>query len=81
MKQVLVQLDDETARRLDQTIPSGSRKRSEFIRTAIRKALWEMEERATAEAYRAEPDASEPAHFEAAAWDPPPAQRPRKRSR
>jgi predicted transcriptional regulator len=81
MKQVLLELDDETAARLDEVAPARSRKRSEFIRAAIRKALLEVQERATEAAYRRRPD-TEQAYFDACAWEvrePVPARRRRKR--
>jgi len=71
MKRVLLEIDDEMARRLDRVTPGRSRQRSEFIRNAIRRALWDLEEKATAEAYRRQPDATT-AYLEAAAWEPPP---------
>jgi predicted DNA-binding protein len=67
MKQILLELDDDTAARLDAAAPPRSRKRSEFIRSAIRRALWELEEQATEAAYRLRPD-TEPAYFDASAW-------------
>lgn len=69
MKQLLVELDDETADKLEQVAPARSRKRSQFVRTAIRRALWALEEQATAEAYRSRPDSSEDAYVDARAWD------------
>ena len=66
MKQVLLELDDETAARLDEVAPA--RKRSEFIRAAIRRALLEVQERATEAAYGRHPD-TEPVHFDAALWE------------
>ena len=48
MKSMLVELDDDVAARLERVAPARSRQRSEFIRNAIRRALWELEERATA---------------------------------
>ena len=58
MKSMLVELDDDVAARLERVAPAQSRQRSEFIRNAIRRALWELEERATADAYRRQPDTS-----------------------
>jgi predicted transcriptional regulator len=69
MKSVLVELDDDVMVRLERVAPGRSRRRSEFIRDAIRRALWELEERATAEAYRTQPDTS-PAYVAADAWEP-----------
>jgi hypothetical protein len=67
MKSLVIKIDDETAARFERVAPGRSRQRSEFIRTAIRKALWELEERETAEAYRRQPD-TEPAYFDAQTW-------------
>lgn len=68
MKQILLEVDDETAARLDEVAPARSRKRSEFIRAAIRRALWELQEQATEAAYRQQPD-SEPVYLDASAWE------------
>jgi hypothetical protein len=67
MKSVLIELDDETVERIERVAPGRTRQRSEFIRNAIRRALWELEERQTADAYRRQPD-SEHAYLEADAW-------------
>jgi predicted transcriptional regulator len=56
MKSLLIEVDDELAGRLEQVAPARSRRRSEFVRAAILKALWEAEEQATAEAYARLPD-------------------------
>ncbi|MBI5083137.1 MAG: hypothetical protein HZB13_00860 [Acidobacteria bacterium] len=60
MKQILVQLDDQTLQALDAVAPSASRKRSEFIRQAVRKAIREAEYAAMREAYAKQPDSSSP---------------------
>jgi predicted transcriptional regulator len=73
MKSLLVEVDDELAVRLDRVAPARSRRRSEFIRAAILKALWEAEEQATAEAYARQPDSPHVA-FDPTVWessDPP----------
>lgn len=67
--QVLIELDAETLRRLEAVAPGKSRKRSAFIRAAVQKALWELEEENTRRAYLASPDA-EPVAFDAGAWEP-----------
>lgn len=67
MVQVLVQLDEETLRRLEEVAPARSRLRSRFIRAALQRALAEEQERRTAEAYRRQPD-DEPVYFDASAW-------------
>jgi predicted transcriptional regulator len=66
MKQILVQLDDRTAQKLEAVVPGRSRKRSEFIRQAIAKALLELAEHQTRAAYARAPD-HEPV-FDAAQW-------------
>jgi Arc/MetJ-type ribon-helix-helix transcriptional regulator len=68
MKQILLEVDDETAARLDEVAPARSRKRSEFIRAAIRRALRDIQEQATEAAYSLKPD-SEPVYFDAATWE------------
>ena len=79
MKAVLVELDDEVAARLEQVAPGRSRRRSEFIRNAIRQALWRLEEHATAEAYTQQPDSSA-AYLSSDVWEAQ-AGAPKKRAR
>ena len=79
MKQLLVEVEDDVAAELERVAPARSRRRSEFIRLAIRKALWEEEERATAEAYRRQPDSADEVHVDAAVWEPKRAKRGRGR--
>jgi predicted transcriptional regulator len=69
MKTLIVELDDEVVAKLERVAPGRSRQRSEFIRNAIRKALWELEEQATAEAYRQQPDSGGDAYLEPAVWE------------
>jgi metal-responsive CopG/Arc/MetJ family transcriptional regulator len=74
MKQILVEIDDRTAAELERVAPARSRQRSEFIRSALRRALWEQEEHATREAYLATPD--EPSTYvEPRAWEAVPRRR------
>jgi predicted transcriptional regulator len=68
MKQILIELDDATAARLEAVAPARSRRRSEFVRAAIRRALAAVREEEAAAAYARHPD-SEPAYFDAAAWE------------
>lgn len=68
MKQLLVEIEDDDARRLEQVAPARSRKRSEFIRSAIRRALWEIEERATRKAYKRYPDSAQ-AYLDPIVWE------------
>jgi predicted transcriptional regulator len=87
MKQVLVQLDDELAERLEEIAPAKSHKRSEFVRAAIARALLEAMESRTRDAYARWPD--EPSAFDPREWAPeseavhPPSRRdePRRRNK
>lgn len=72
MKALLIELDPETAARLDKVAPGRSRRRSEFVRAAIRRALWELEERVTEAAYRRQPDSAEDAHVDPGLWEAAP---------
>ena len=80
MKALLIDLDPDTAARLDKVAPSRSRRRSEFVRAAIRGALWQLEERATEAAYLRQPDSAEDAYVDPDAWEALPRHR-RARSR
>jgi predicted transcriptional regulator len=79
MKQVLIEIDDQTLRELERIAPASARKRSAFIRDAIRKALLEAAEQRMAEAYRRMPDTLDPGYFEPDEWEPVP--KPARRSR
>jgi predicted transcriptional regulator len=70
MKTLIVELDDEVAAKLEQVAPGRARRRSEFIRNAVRKALWEIEEQATADAYRRQPDSAEDTYVNPNVWEP-----------
>ena len=74
MKQLLIEIDEDMAKQLERVAPSRSRRRSEFIRNAIRQALWNLEERATAKAYARQPDSAE-AYLDAAVWQAGPRSR------
>ncbi len=68
MKRILVEIDDATARALDRVAPARQRRRSAFVRAAIRRALEaEIEERTDA-AYRRMPQ--QPSYFDPAEWEP-----------
>ncbi len=80
MKQLLIEVDEDTFKKLEQIAPARSRRRSAFIRSAIHKAICAEQERATAEAYRRTPDSAADAWFDPRVWEPkPPAYRARKR--
>ena len=75
MKAFLVELDDEVAAKLKRVAPGRARQRSEFVRNAIRRALWDIDEQVTAEAYRRQPDSGDDAYLNSDMWEP----RPRSR--
>jgi predicted transcriptional regulator len=81
MKTLIVELDDEVAAKLERVAPGRARQRSEFIRNAVRKALWDLEEQATAEAYHRQPDSGKDAYLDAAVWEPQTARPRRTRKR
>jgi metal-responsive CopG/Arc/MetJ family transcriptional regulator len=56
MKSLLVQLDEPTFRALNRVAPAAQRRRAEFVRTAIRKAIREAEEAHTRKTYLEKPD-------------------------
>lgn len=70
MKRLLIEVDDDTVQRLDKIAPARSRQRPAFIRAAIQRALWEIEERRTREAYTRWPDAAEEAYLDPSVWEP-----------
>lgn len=70
MTTMTIELEDEVVERLERVTPSRSR-RSEFVATAIRKALWELEEQDTAAAYARKPDSEEDAYVDPDAWESP----------
>jgi len=70
MKTLRVEIDDELAVRLERVAPARSRRRSEFVRVAVLKALWEAEEQAAAEAYARQSDSLHTA-FDPTVWERP----------
>lgn len=81
MKQLLVQVDDDLAAKLEKVAPGHSRRRSEFIRHALRQALWKLEEQATTEAYRKQPDSEADVYLESSVWELPPSRRTVRRKK
>ena len=77
MKQLLIEIDPELNARLERAAPP--RHRSEFIRVALRKALWEIEEAATAAAYRRAPDDAGDAYLDPRVWEARPRRSTRRR--
>ncbi len=56
MKPLLIQLDDPTFRALNRIAPAAKRRRSEFVREAIRRAVREAEYARMRAAYERQPD-------------------------
>ena len=56
MKSLLIQMDEQTLAALNRVAEPGKRRRSEFVRQAIRRAIRQAEYRAMREAYRRQPD-------------------------
>lgn len=61
MKSILIQLDEPTLKSLNRVAPAAKRQRAEFVRAAIRKAVWEAEEERMRLAYLAQPDSEDEA--------------------
>lgn len=79
-KQLIVELNETLARDLERVAPARSRRRSSFVRAALRRALDELVEARMAEAYKAQPDV-EPAHFDPHLWEAKAAGRASRRRR
>jgi hypothetical protein len=69
MKQLLVDIDDRCARDLERVAPAKERKRSEFIRLAIRRAIDLAMDRVTADAYARYPLGGELTPDDLEGWD------------
>ncbi len=69
MKQILIELDDRCVRDLEKVAPTKERKRAEFIRFAIRRALDLALERNTQLAYERSPLDSSVLVDDLAGWD------------
>ena len=70
MKRMLIEIDDRSARDLERVAPARERKRAEFVRLAIRRALDLAMERATRDAYARIPSPSELAAADLEGGDP-----------
>jgi Arc/MetJ-type ribon-helix-helix transcriptional regulator len=67
-RQLIVELDEPLAKELERAAPARSRRRSSFVRAALRRALDELAEKRMAEAYAVRPDV-EPPHFDPRVWE------------
>lgn len=59
MSQVLIQFDDATLKAIDRIAPVAKRKRADFIRQAVKDAIFRFETERMREAYRLQPDSVE----------------------
>jgi predicted transcriptional regulator len=59
MSQVLIQFDDATLKAIDRIAPAAKRKRADFIRQAVKDAIFRFETERMREAYRRQPDSVE----------------------
>jgi len=66
---VQIEVDDELLEKLEKLGPGLSQRKSDFISMAIRKALWELEEKETAAAYASQPDSQDDASVDPEAWE------------
>jgi hypothetical protein len=56
MAQVLVEFDEATLKAIDRIAPAARRKRADFIRKAVKDAIFREETERMREAYRLQPD-------------------------
>ncbi len=70
MGKLLIDVDDEVLEELERVTPDRPEQRSELVSMAIRKALWELEEQKTADAYARQPDSAEDAYVDSEVWEP-----------
>jgi hypothetical protein len=68
MSQILVQFPDGLLDQLEKVAPGSARRRSRFIQLAVQKALIELDDSKTQEAYRRMPDVDSD-WFDARVWD------------
>lgn len=72
MQQVIVELDERTLERLNRVAPPSARKRSDFIREAIRRALNERLSEEMERAYLKQPQEAAEVDLDPATWEAPP---------
>jgi hypothetical protein len=69
MKQILIEIDDRCARDLERVAPVKTRKRAEFVRLAIRRAIDLALDRETEAAYRVQPLPTSVLEGDLTGWD------------
>jgi metal-responsive CopG/Arc/MetJ family transcriptional regulator len=67
MPQVLIHFDESTLRAIDRIAPAAKRKRADFIRKAVKNAIFQRETERMREAYLLQPDSVDGADT----WDSP----------
>ena len=67
MPKVLIQFEYATLEAIDRIAPAAKRKRAEFIRSAVKDAIFRYEQGRMREAYRLQPDSGQ----DADSWDLP----------
>jgi metal-responsive CopG/Arc/MetJ family transcriptional regulator len=67
MSQVLIHFDEATLKAIDRIAPVARRKRADFIRQAVKDAIFRHETERMREAYRLQPDSPEGSET----WDLP----------
>jgi len=59
MSQILIHFDEATLKAIDRIAPAAKRKRADFIRQAVKDAIFRQETERMREAYRLQPDSVE----------------------
>lgn len=67
MPQVLVQFEEATLEAIDRIAPAAKRRRAEFIRKAVKDAIFRHEQEKMRRAYQSQPDSA----GDADTWDLP----------
>ena len=67
MPKVLIQFEESTLEAIDRIAPAAKRKRADFIRAAVKDAIFRYEQERMREAYRLQPDSAQ----DAGAWELP----------
>ena len=71
MPQVLVHFDEATLHAIDRVAPAAKRQRADFIRRAVKDALFHRETERMREAYHLQPDVPSDAAGSAEVWELP----------
>jgi metal-responsive CopG/Arc/MetJ family transcriptional regulator len=59
MSQVVIHFNEATLKAIDRIAPAAKRKRADFIRQAVKDAIFRQETERMREAYRLQPDSAE----------------------